>query len=53
MKGPVNEYLAEIGAKGGKVGGKAKGKAKVRGDAEFYKALSAKGVRARRRKAKS
>ena len=46
MKGPVHDYLAKIGAEGGKKGGKAKGKRKARSP-EHY----AKMVEARRKKA--
>jgi hypothetical protein len=48
----IKAYLAKIGAEGGKVGGQAKGKRKVRGDAAYYKQLSAKAAKARKAKAK-
>lgn len=47
----VREYLAKIGAKGGKKGGKTTGESKVRGDAEYYRAISQKAVQARTRSA--
>lgn len=43
----VKKYLSAIGRKGGKA---ASGAAKVRGDAEYYKAISKKAAAARRRK---
>jgi hypothetical protein len=43
----VKEYLASIGSKGGK----ATGKAKVRGDTDYYRAISAKAAQARKEKA--
>lgn len=49
MTGPdkrAREYLASIGAKGGK----AKGKSKVRGDSDYYKRISQKAAAARKAK---
>jgi hypothetical protein len=43
----VAEYLARIGAKGGKVTGESK----KRGDESYYKRISRKAVAAKRRKA--
>lgn len=43
MADPVKAYLAKIGSKGGKAGGKSK----VRGDADYYKRISAKAAKAR------
>lgn len=43
MTDKVREYLAAIGSKGGK----ATGKSKVRGDADYYKRISAKAAKAR------
>lgn len=42
----LSAYLAAIGKKGGET----KGKSKVRGDAEYYKAISAKAAKARKKK---
>jgi general stress protein YciG len=41
MKKEVREFLAKIGAKGGK----ATGESKSRGDSEYYRRLRKKGVR--------
>ena len=45
----VREYLAGIGRKGGQAG---TGKRKVRGNAEYYKRISAKAAKARNDKRK-
>ena len=44
---PISEYLAEIGAKGGK----ATGKTKRRGGSDYYRELALKSAKARRAKA--
>ncbi len=49
MTGPskgAREYLVSIGSKGGK----ATGKSKVRGNSEYYKAISKKAAAARKAK---
>jgi hypothetical protein len=48
MSDKIKDYLASIGSKGGK----ATGKSKVRGDADYYKRISAKAAKARKAKAK-
>ncbi len=48
MSESVKDYLARIGKKGGET----KGKSKVRGGAEYYKAISAKAAKARKKKVK-
>ena len=45
----IRKYLASIGAKGGK----ATGAAKVRGDSDYYRAISAKATKARAAKRKA
>lgn len=49
----VLKYLAAIGRTGGEIGGKATGKKKRRGDSSYYKDLSAKAVRAKRKLARA
>jgi general stress protein YciG len=44
----IRKYLSQIGSKGGKVTGAAK----RRGDSEYYRGISRKGVAARKKKAK-
>jgi hypothetical protein len=46
MTDKIKDYLASIGSKGGK----ATGKAKVRGDTDYYKAISKKAAAARKAK---
>jgi hypothetical protein len=46
MTDKIKDYLASIGSKGGK----ATGKAKVRGDADYYRAISKKAAAARKAK---
>jgi hypothetical protein len=43
----IKDYLSQIGSKGGRSG---TGKAKVRGDADYYKRISAKAAKARKAK---
>lgn len=43
----VKDYLAQIGSKGGRSG---VGKSKIRGDADYYKRISAKAAKARKAK---
>lgn len=45
----ISQYFASLGRKGGK----AFGRVKVRGDSEYYRRLSAKGVKARKIKSKA
>ena len=45
----VRDYLASIGSKGGKAGGESK----IRGDADYYKRISAKAAKSRRAKRKT
>lgn len=47
MTDKVHEYLAQIGSKGGRSG---VGKSKLRGDADYYKRISAKAAKARKAK---
>ncbi|MGE5346339.1 MAG: hypothetical protein ACM3JH_10315 [Acidithiobacillales bacterium] len=46
-KKEITAYFRKFGEKGGRAG---KGKAKRRGDAEYYRALALKSVKARRAK---